>query len=128
MTALTEIALPQRLQYLVQYCEKNCVAGCCGIDAFDFSPLHVASFMSSYTGRISPSDIAELEAEIMKFEASFAEMLPNEDGYVCSVVGMNQYFTRASFNAFIAELRHNIRVSPLVLERSEQLRSASTKA
>jgi hypothetical protein len=72
MTAPLEIALPERLKHLVRYCEKNCVAGCCGIDAFDFSPLHVASFLSAYTGRISPSDIEEWNAEITKAEASAA--------------------------------------------------------
>jgi hypothetical protein len=41
---------------------------------------------------------------------------------------MNQHFTRESFNTFIAELRHSIRVSPQVLEFAEQLRYAPTKA
>jgi hypothetical protein len=47
VTKPPEIELPERLQYLVKYCEKACVAECCGIDAFDFSPLHIASYTES---------------------------------------------------------------------------------
>ncbi len=30
---------------LLRYCETNCVAECCGIEAFDFSPIHMASWL-----------------------------------------------------------------------------------
>ncbi len=128
MTTPPEVALPDRLKYLVQYCEKNCVADCCGIDAFDFSPLHIASFISASTGRISESDIAEWESELKKAERLTAGLLPNEDGYICSVAGMNQYFRRSDFDAFLAELRHSIQMSPKILELSNQLRHTSCPA
>lgn len=63
MRKVPEIDLPDRLNYLVRYCEKNCVADCCGIDAFDFSPLHVASYLSAYSGEISEAIIQEWELE-----------------------------------------------------------------
>lgn len=74
---LPEITLPDRLGSLVRYCEKNCVAECCGIDAFDFSPLHIASFLSAYTGRISDSDLIEWAAELEKAKASIEGLLPD---------------------------------------------------
>ncbi len=125
MPAPPEIALPERLKYLVKYCEKTCVADCCGIDAFDFSPLHVASYVSASTNRISPSDIAEWEQELAKAKELVRDLTPDGDGFVCSVAGMNQYFTRQTFDDFIEELRHSISVSPQVLEFSERLKHAT---
>jgi hypothetical protein len=47
---------------------------------------------------------------------------------VCSVAGMNQYFTRQTFDDFIGELRQSIRISPQVLDFSERLRHATNVA
>ena len=122
---LPKITLPGRLSHLVKYCEMNCVAGCCGIDAFDFSPLHVASCASAFTGRISVSDIAEWEQQLTKAEELIKALTPDQDGYVCSIAEMNQCFTRESFASFIAELRHSIQVAPKILELSAQLRQST---
>jgi hypothetical protein len=123
-----EIVLPERLKHLVEYCQKTCDPGCCGIDAYDFSPLHVASYLSAYTNRISPSDIAEWEQELTKANELVRDLTPNADGFVCSVAGMNQYFTRQTFADFMEELRHSIQVSPQVLDFSERLRHAPNVA
>ena len=128
MTPPPEIALPERLQRLVDYCEKNCVAGCCGIAAFDFSPLHVASRLAAYSGEITPAEIADWEAELARAEALIEPLSPNEKGYLCTIAAMNQSFTRASFKAFIGELGHSIRVPPQVLEFSERIRHPSAEA
>jgi hypothetical protein len=116
-----EITLPDRLKYLVQHCETSCVAGCCGIDAYDFAPLHVASYLAATRGEISDADVAEWEAELSKLEAVVSELSPNESGYICSVADMNQWFRRADFDYFIAELRLGIQVSPQLLELSKKL-------
>jgi hypothetical protein len=121
MTKPPEIELPERLRYLVKYCEKACVAECCGIDAFDFSPLHIASYISAYTRRIDESEIAAWEAEIHKAKEMVIGLPAHEDGYVCSVAGMNQYFRAAEFERFMAELRHSIHAAPQLLALSIQL-------
>jgi hypothetical protein len=125
MTAPNDITLPDRLQYLVKYCEKICLAECCGIDAFDFSPLHVASYLSAYSGQITQADLATWESELRKLEELAANLIPNEDGFICSVEGMNQYFSRTEFDAFIAKLRHSIEVAPKVVDFSNQLKLTS---
>ena len=121
MTKPLEIELPERLRYLVKYCEKACVAECCGIDAFDFSPLHIASYISAYTRRIDENEIAAWEAEIHKAEEMVIGLPANDDGYVCSVADMNQYFRAAEFERFMAELRHSMRAAPRLLELSIEL-------
>ena len=120
-----EITLPPRLEHLVKYCEKNCVADCCGIDAFDFSPLHVASYISSYTGRISESEISEWEQELDRTLQLITDLPSKGNKWICSIKSMNQYFTSETFHRFIDELRHSIRMAPQVLDLSERLRNDS---
>jgi hypothetical protein len=122
MSAVPEISLPPKLQLLVDYCQRSCVAECCGVDAFDFSPLHVASYLSAYTGCITDANIREWETEVMQASSLASELPANEGGFVCSIAGMNQYFSRESFDSFIKEMVHSIRMSPRVVELSDQLR------
>lgn len=116
------LTLPSRLQALVDACEKSCVAECCGIDAYDFSPLHIASHMSAFSGAISESDIADIESEIDCMCSEAAQLRPDPSGLVCSLSGMNQYFTRDSLESFAIELKRGIRLAPTVLEFAEKLR------
>ena len=126
MNKPTTIVLPERLGYLVEYCEKSCVAGCCGLDAFDFSPIHIASYLCAYTGRISPSDVAEWEQRLLEAESLVRDLKPDANGYICSVERLNQYFRRAEFEQFIDELRRGIQLAPRLLDYSNQL-EAETK-
>lgn len=121
MSQPPEITLPDRLKFLVQHCETSCVAGCCGIGACDFAPLHVASYLVATSGRLSDSDLAAWEAQLAETEALVAGLTPTEDGYVCAIADMNHWFKRADFDNFKAELRCGIRVSRQLLELSKEL-------
>jgi hypothetical protein len=123
MTPL-EIVLPEQLYNLIKYCERNCVAECCGIDAFDFSPLLIASYASIFTCGALEAEIAEWERLLTETEELTRDLTPDNHGYICSIAGVNQCFTSDSLNEFIGELRYNMRTSLKVLELSEQLRYA----
>ncbi len=118
---LPELKIPERLQYLIKFCEKGCVADCCGICAFDFTPVHVASFLSTYTGIIRDPDINEWNAEIAKFESNFNALRTHGDGLVCVVPSMNQRFTAEAVRALLTELRSCVASSKQVFELSERL-------
>lgn len=47
-----QINLDCPLLGLIKHCETLCEAACCGVDAFDFSSIHFASFLTRYTGKI----------------------------------------------------------------------------
>ena len=121
MTKPTAYQFSEPLAGLISYCEKDCVAACCGISAFVFSPLHVASYLCSYTGQITAADLAVWEAEIAKFERETAALPPTPEGYVCVIESMNQYFTREDLAALVAELRHSLAVAPELLALSDEL-------
>lgn len=39
-----DLRLPDTFRAVVQSCEVNCVAGCCGLDAFEFIPKHIVGW------------------------------------------------------------------------------------
>lgn len=121
MTTPAAYQFSEPLAGLIRYCEKDCVAACCGISAFVFSPLHVASYLCSYTGQITAADLAVWEAEIAKFERETAALPPTTEGYVCVIESMNQYFTREDLAALVAELRHSLAAAPELLALSDEL-------
>lgn len=121
MPSAPTIELTGQLKYLVASCERSCVAGCCGINAFDFTPLHIASHISTHSRAISRDDIQKYETEIDELERRVATLAPDEDGYVCHIPEMNQHFRTGEFAAFIEELRHNLRVSPQILALSDSI-------
>jgi len=42
-----EITLPEPLWSMLRCCEVHCVAACCGLDAFDFSPKYVQNWIAA---------------------------------------------------------------------------------
>lgn len=121
MPSVPTIPLTGQLKYLIAACEKGCVAGCCGIAAFDFTPLHIASHLSTHSRCIPEDTLRKYEGEIAAFEAHILGLDPDADGYLCYVPEMNETFRRGDFLSFLEELRHNLRMAPQVLELSDRL-------
>ena len=123
-----EIEPEARLRGLLDACQKACIPECCGVEAYDFSPLHIASYLSAFTGAVSDDDIRLIEHQLdtLAFEAAGRE--PDDDGYVCSIKGMNQYFTRESLNSLIAQLKDAVRLAPRVIEAVRQIEEESTRS
>lgn len=119
---LEELVPGRRLASLIAACEKNCVAGCCGIDAFDFSPLHIASHLSAFTGAISASDVDSVRSELAALLERAAALEPDSDGLACTVAGMNQCFTMEALQRLGDEIALGLELAPRVLEFSEELR------
>jgi len=105
-----------RLRGLLDACQKTCVSDCCGIDAYDFSPLHVASYLSAFTGVVSGEDVQLIEQQLDALARASAGLGPDDDGFICSISGMNQYFTRDSFDAFIFRVKRGLHLAPRVIE------------
>lgn len=119
--SIPELPVPGRLANLIKYCERACVAECCGIDAFDFSPLHVASCISASTGSIGESAVAEWTGLIAEFERNFDSLGPTGEGLVCRIGSMNQLFTEAAIRALFTQLRTSVAAAPAILELSNRL-------
>jgi hypothetical protein len=122
MIKLEKISPQGQLKYLFSYCEKLCVADCCGINAFDFSPLHIASFLCSSSGDIQDSDISQLKREIDDICFEVEKLPPDENGFICMIEGTNQCLTKAILDNTFSEIRCNLDVCKDVFNLSEKLR------
>ncbi|ODV20821.1 MAG: hypothetical protein BGP24_12485 [Lysobacterales bacterium 69-70] len=103
-------------------CEQHCVAGGCGIGAYDFSPLYIAANLAGYSGKglqIDGADALYRELDSM-LEQGLAQT-PNEQGFVCEVAGTNQYFTRELPRTLVERVRWAIAQSLLVVEYVNRL-------
>jgi Family of unknown function (DUF6331) len=117
-----EIQLAPRLEALIKSCERSCVHDCCGIDAFDFSPLYIAGHMSAYTGSVSQSDVEEVIKEIDELMQRVLALTPTPEGWICSIKGMNQFFSVKTLSEFAEELKFNIKLAQSVVDLSEEIR------
>lgn len=114
---------PQRIAHLFAACEKACVKDCCGIGAFDFSPLNVASYIAAYKGDVSASDIADWHAELERFESEASVLPPNEFGWVCAIDELGDSFCAKGIRDLTAQLKHCVSVTPQICQLSRELAS-----
>lgn len=110
------------LARLFAACEQHCVAACCGICAFDFSPLYIAAALARHDGKglqVDGADALYRELDSM-LEQGLAQT-PDERGFVCDVAGTNQYFTRESLRTLVERLRWAIAQTSAVVEYVNRL-------
>jgi hypothetical protein len=117
----SELQLGQRTKYLVDACQVVCVPDCCGIGAYDFSPLYTAAYLTRFTGVVSKDDVRAISDELDALLAEASTLRPNSDGFVCSISGMNQYFTANSLREFADDIRRSMSLAPKVVEFANHL-------
>lgn len=118
------ISLPDRLKALLHHCEVYCSSDCCGIDAFDFSPLHIAPYAASYASYMhkgDPTELSDWEAILDEAADLIVGLIPDTDGLICSVAEMNHTFTRPEFETMLARIRHGIKVAPQLIHLARAL-------
>lgn len=119
-----ELEIPEQLWHLIKYCEKPCVAECCGVNAFDFSPVHITSFMSTHSGSICEQELATWNTLIDELESNFlALQSEGTDGLICVITSMNQFFTEEAIRALNSELRTSVAASLEIMELSDRLQA-----
>lgn len=123
----SELVPSPPLQRLIEACERLCEHACCGIDAFDFSSVHVASHVMSPSGSLEREDLVTLERAISDLESQATDLMPDEHGFICSIAGMNQSFTRLSLDAFLSRLRACIRDAPAVFDFARRLDGVASR-
>lgn len=59
------------LSNLIARCQTICVAECCGIDAYDFSPIQIASYLTMHRGRPDDSETRTIRDQIEALRAKY---------------------------------------------------------
>ena len=115
------VEIEHPLSALIDSCERTCVADCCGIDAFDFSPLFAAAYLASHYGEIRNEDIISLRNQVCSLREQYCLKPLQDIEYVIQIKSMNQNFTSSGFSRFLDELEFAFENSKEVFEVSESL-------
>ena len=96
------------------------MAECCGINAYDFSPIQIASYLTMYRGKPDVSELRTLHGQIDTLRTNHG--LLGASGPGVTIEEMNQRFTAEQVEALSRELLANLDVALGLIETSEQLR------
>lgn len=88
MPPLPEQSEQGHLEPLAQYCATLCVIECCGLDACDFSPIHVASYCLSREPRFPLRVANEIIEQAKTLKANYGKNGASARG--TTIVGINE--------------------------------------
>jgi hypothetical protein len=110
--------LESPLSNLLSRCETLCVAGCCGRDAYDFSPIHIASFLSMWSVTPDPKVVAALREQIATLRTNYGS--GGASGSEVVIDEMNQCFTAEEIDTLTGEIAANLAVALDLMAESEK--------
>lgn len=113
------------LANLIARCQTICVAECCGVDAYDFSPVQIASYLTMCRGKPDASEVRTLRGQIDALRANYG--LAGASRHGATFEGMNQRFTADQIERLTDELLANLEVALSLIEKSEELRYRSAE-
>ncbi len=123
-TEIQELSLGWFLRYLVGRCETRCVSQCCGLRAYDFSPLNIAYYFTDQGEVEMHSEaVKRVEEDILKLCQEAKLLDPNMDGELIAIDQFNTHCTASEIIKFTDEILYNIRVAEQVIKLSENIRS-----
>jgi hypothetical protein len=93
--------------------------------SYDFSPLHMASYLSGVSGLVSDEDVRLIEQQLNTLAEEAERLVPDERGHICSIAGMNQYFTQHSLDELIVRVRNGVRLVPRVIHAVREIEEES---
>ncbi len=88
---------------LIARCQTICVAQCCGIDAYDFSPIQIASYLTMWRGDIDEAEIKKIQTQLDVLKGNYATR-----GISLTIEEMNQTFKPKALSEFVDEIRYNL--------------------
>lgn len=104
---------------LIKHCETVCEATCCGRDAFDFSPIHMASFLLRYNCGIDVDQIEQINSQLRDLNRESIDAIKNEKAI--TIAEMNQIFTGEQLAELCSELSDNLLLAPKIVSFAERL-------
>lgn len=114
MTKKVEMILGSRLTTLMQRCQEVCVAECCGLDAFDFSPIHVASYLATHYQPCRDGVVAEIMTDLEAFRRG-PDGVPDTE--MVSVKVLNESMSRWGRDTLADEIVAAIGTAKEILDR-----------
>lgn len=116
-----EIVPEAALAALIAACEVCCEHECCGIEAFDFSPLYVAAHLYKGSDSLNGSQVQQILEQLQSLVREASSLPTNGLGFVCSIAGTNQLYSLESIERLASRIRRSIELAPRVFAYSQTL-------
>lgn len=116
MAEKAEMIPGARLTTLMQRCQEVCVAECCGLDAFDFSPIHIASYLATHHPPRRDGVVTEIMTDLEDFRRG-PEGVPDTEMVRVNV--LNESLSRGRRDRLADEIVAAIGVAREILDRYE---------
>lgn len=113
--------LPSHLMHLSRACELWCVASCCGVGAFDFSPIAIAHWLAQNYSRELDQEIGLLLNEISDLECLASTHFRDASETPFPIDEFCDSFSPEEFSMLVAELRHSVKASKQILDLDKSL-------
>ena len=97
------------LKSLFDRCMTFCVAECCGIDAYDFSPIHIASYLLMHRGAPDVQEIAMLREQLAALKGDYGPTGAVAQGV--SLDDANQGLTASEVAELVDEISANLEIA-----------------
>lgn len=94
--SVKELRLPESLVELLGSCETHCVAGCCGLDAFEFTVEGFRQWFLAHPGR-KDEIVAQMEGLLRDMEGQSEEEASSGE--------LNAWWKKAEALEFFSRLR-----------------------
>jgi hypothetical protein len=105
------------LSNLVARCQTLCVAECCGRDAYDFSPIQIASYLTMWRGGIDEAELRVLRTQLEALKANYGLKSSSFD---VTIEEMNQIFDPNGIERMVQEIEWNLSVATRLVSVSEK--------
>ena len=117
--------LEDPLLNLISRCQTICVAECCGNDAYDFSPVHIASYLLMWEGKPNESNLIKLRAQLEALKSNYGSKGASSNGV--TIDDMNQRFSGIEIDNLVDEITENMEIALQICEKAEAERFRSTE-
>jgi Family of unknown function (DUF6331) len=112
--------LEHPLSELFRRCMTLCVAECCGIDAYDLHPVHIASFLIMYQGATDAREVEELRSQLATLKTNYGSTGASQRG--ATFEELNQKFSGEEVDALVDLIESNLEVALQLLSHIGETR------
>jgi hypothetical protein len=104
------------LSNLVGRCMTICEAECCGLDAYDFNPIHIASYLLMYRGAPDPREIEQIRAQLDALKANYGSA--GASGRGVTFHDLNQGLSGDEVDTFVDRLKSALDVALTLVDKA----------
>ena len=108
---------------LVNRCLTICEPECCGVDAYDFSPIHIASYLTMYRGEIDNKDVTDVKNQLETLKTNYGSSGISSHGV--TIDEMDQCYSGEQIDVLVDEILVNLNIAIELVRHSENKRYKS---